>query len=276
MDICSKDPELVKYFEKENGPVDESIYQFYTRSYNRLCDRVASPEKFHYNQEDFRLHCESLRFEAISYQVDVRNRLLQAMQVKSSHSSTAANNLMGMVEMKICIMYFHTNLRSLIDSAEVLSLARIINAEVVAFDLPGCGKSEGRLCGDLDQDFEVMLDWARQQLYSNNVKFIIWARGMSTAPVITLLSRLSTTGPTRLASKIMCVVLDSPFTSIKEIVHDCLKRMHGAGFSLTKTILNFLISRMISHLSQRLDGFNLYSLAPIDLVPIIYYPVCIL
>lgn len=60
------------------------------------------------------------------------------------------------------------------------------------------------------------------------------------------------------------------------MVHDCLKHMHGAGFSLTKTILYFLITRMLSHLSQRLDGFDLYSLAPINLVPTVYYPVCVL
>jgi hypothetical protein len=43
------------------------------------------------------------------------------------------------------VLYLHTNTRSLVDAKEVLPVCHALGASLLAFDLPGCGHSDGTL-----------------------------------------------------------------------------------------------------------------------------------
>lgn len=344
IDIFSKDDSLMNYYQEQNGPENETIYQFYSRSYQKLCNRIVAPERFKYDPTTD-LAVDGYRHN--EYDVYARGNTLhmchwepkdaKAAVVSVKGSSQATAGMTGHDETPetsppLCIVYFHTNMRSLVDAKETIPVTKTMGAHVISFDLPGCGKSEGQLGGNLDLDMEIILDWV-QALIDPTVRIILWARGMSTAPVITLLRRFSlsqqqvmkskltssasnssltsldqstSSGRTSIASSttstttstssgnssrgpkkaptpktlsdfhIIATILDSPFTSIEDMVQHGLEQFQGRGFSLTKTLLSFLIHRTLTHISKQLQGFNLFSVRPVEEVGDISCPVCII
>lgn len=343
IDIFSKDETLMNYYKEQNGPENETIYQFYSRSYQKLCNRIVAPERYKYDQAT-ELHLEDYKHH--EYDVYARGCTLHMCHWEPNATFASNSKSASVIDdstkdehqcTPLCIVYFHTNMRSLVDAKEVAPIAKPLNAHIVSFDLPGCGKSEGQLGGNLDLDMEIILDWV-QALIHPSVQMIIWARGMSTAPTITLLRRLSiaqlsyqqeqrplqappSSSSSSLASldsssrgshchkpqtinqtatpksstshsnnskkgnsskikklddfNIIVAVLDSPFTSIEDMVQHGLEQFQGRGFSFTKTLLSFLIHRTLTHISKQLQGFDLFSVRPIDEVADIVCPVCI-
>ena len=49
------------------------------------------------------------------------------------------------------VIYLHTNTRCLVDAKEVLPLCDVLGGSLLAFDLPGCGKSDGHLTFQMAQ-----------------------------------------------------------------------------------------------------------------------------
>lgn len=330
IDIFSKDDSLMNFYQEQNGPENETIYQFYSRSYQKLCNRIVAPERFKYDPTTD-LAVEGYKHN--EYDVYARGNTLHmchwapkdpkaAFSGTGSSRATAAESEDEEPEAlpPLCIVYLHTNMRSLVDAKETIPIATMLGAHVISFDLPGCGKSEGQLGGNLDLDVEIILDWV-QALIDPSVRIILWARGMSTAPAITLLRRFSlsqqqalksklsssasnsslasldqsnnsgitstasSTSSSRSAKKppktlmdfhIIATILDSPFTSIEDMVQHGLEQFQGRGFSFTKTLLSFLIHRTLTHISKQLQGFNLFSVRPVEEVGDIACPVCII
>lgn len=333
IDLFSKDDSLMNYYQEQNGPENETIYQFYSRSYQKLCNRIVAPERFKYDPSTD-LAVEGYKHN--EYDVYARGNTLHmchwtpkdpkpAFSVCGSSRATASESEDKEPEalLSLCIVYLHTNMRSLVDAKETIPVATTLGAHVISFDLPGCGKSEGQLGGNLDLDVEIILDWV-QALIDPTVRIILWARGMSTAPAITLLRRFSISQHQSLKSKlssnasnsslasldqssnsgitstslsnsssrssikkapvaktltdfhIIATILDSPFTSIEDMVQHGLEQFQGRGFSFTKTLLSFLIHRTLTHISKQLQGFNLFSVRPVEEVGDISCPVCII
>eukprot|EP01033_Poteriospumella_lacustris_P002351 gene2351-1715_t len=333
IDLFSKDDSLMNYYQEQNGPENETIYQFYSRSYQKLCNRIVAPERFKYDPSTD-LAVEG--YQHNEYDVYARGNTLHmchwapkdpkaSFSAHGSSRATAAESEDEEPETlpSLCIVYLHTNMRSLVDAKETIPVATMLGAHVISFDLPGCGKSEGQLGGNLDLDVEIILDWV-QALIDPTVRIILWARGMSTAPAITLLRRFSISQQQSLKSKlsssasnsslasldqsnnsgvtstassngssrnstkkapvpktltdfhIIATILDSPFTSIEEMVQHGLEQFQGRGFSFTKTLLSFLIHRTLTHISKQLQGFNLFSVRPVEEVGDISCPVCII
>jgi hypothetical protein len=339
IDIFSKDESLMNFYQEQNGPENETIYQFYTRSYQKLCNRIIAPERFKYDPKvDIGLE----GYNHNEYDVYARGRTLHMChwqpiisKNKSNGSDMAFSSVIDdeiaqkefsreevedeETKNALCIVYFHTNMRSLVDAKEIAPIARSLGAHLISYDLPGCGKSEGQLGGNLDLDMEIILDWV-QALIDPSVRIILWSRGMSTAPLVSLLRRFciakfqqeslvgfstpqesskslrsvpsnnsnnncSTSTSSKKSTQqpktmhdfhIIASVLDSPFTSIEDMVQHGLEQFQGRGFSFTKSLLSFLIHRTLTHISKQLQGFNLFSVRPIDDVGDIYCPVCII
>jgi len=166
----------------------------------------------------------------------------------------------------------HTNTRSLVDTAEIFAgIDQMENASILAFDQPGCGKSDGCLSGEVSKDLELIIEWI-QCLISPDVRIIIWARGMATAAAIEYVH--STFVATKSSSSIKgsklttvkAVILDSPFKGIGSMVSDAIDRMDTNGFAVPKSLLNICIKMVIRNLSRRLNGFNPLNVKPIELV----------
>jgi hypothetical protein len=59
-------------------------------------------------------------------------------------------NLPGSIPRPL-VLYLHTNTRCLLDAKEVLPVCDELGASLLAFDLPGCGHSEGTLTFQMTQ-----------------------------------------------------------------------------------------------------------------------------
>lgn len=290
LDVCSKDQALVDYFEAEHGPSKESIWQFITRSSDRFCNNLVQPKRHQYESMDLHQsrYCSPtfsfssrVGWDATEFKVQSQGLALHCCFWRIKLTSPLPTQ--REVANPICIIYLHTNLRALSDALEVLPAAEQLGAHVLAMDIPGCGKSDGKLNGSIAKDIEVLIEWAKC-LAGDNVQVVLWARGLSTYPAIALCashnprpSFWKSKADTNITpSSIKAVVLDSPFTGIQDMVGAAVERMHGKGFTLTKTILSWGIRRMLGQLQTKLDGLDLFSVKPLEQVDRIRYPACVL
>ena len=159
MDVCGKDYQLDSIFWEQHGPKNESSISFFKRYFKKFCDSLTNPKKYEYNSKDIYdlSNCvskESLKtnssqpFEITEFQIYSQNLSLHTCLWKMNDkindtSETSEQTDIKNEEKDICIIYMHTNTRSICDAKEIFPLAKALNASVLAFDLPGCGKSQG-------------------------------------------------------------------------------------------------------------------------------------
>ncbi len=241
---------------------------FFKRYYFQLCDTLVSPSRCCYGPDEVKAVYtgnsnlfDTLQFQVYSKGISLAACLWKRKILKSDHNSK-----------QICVIYMHTNTRALIDAKEVFIASELCdNVSIAAFDLPGCGKSEGCLSGTVYQDLELLIEWI-QCLISPDVQIILWARGMSTAAAIEFTStdRISQRNSTSNGKSPSCtvyaavkaVVLDSPFKSIGDMVSDATAALSGRGYSLSQSIMEMCTKMVVRTMSQRLGGFN-----PLQVLP---------
>ena len=165
-----------------------------------------------------------------------------------------------------------------------------MHANVVSYDLPGSGKSEGALSGNSSDNIGILddiLSWVRKNL--NPSEIILWSRGMSTAIAveftkISTLSKLKSNGnssPTSVVAEsnhfinddsllppknvVSFLILDSPFTSVQDIFDTAITTAKDKGRK------HVVLSPVFSSLSWMLRkavgtkmNINLDSIRPID------------
>ena len=240
---------------------------FFKRYYSKLCDTLVSPSRCSYGPEELKALCPGNvnLFDTVQFQVYSKGISLAACLWKRKILKSDEGNK------PICIIYMHTNTRALIDAKEICIASEIWdNVSVAAFDLPGCGKSEGCLSGTVYKDLELLIEWI-QCLISSDVQIILWARGMSTAAAIEFTAHQNGGGSSSSSSSmslspaytaVKAVVLDSPFKSIGDMVSDAANTLSGRGYSLSKTIMEMCTKMVVRTMSQRLGGFN-----PLQVMP---------
>ncbi len=276
VDACSKDDELVRMFEENNGPVNETAWQFFSRSYTKFCNSIVNPRRWSYETEQLISNGytrDIFPWNVTEFKVFSQGNTLHCCfwNLKEDggagmSSTTASTSAKQHIEppSRLCIVYLHTNQRSLYDVHEIIPVAKRLKASILSFDLPGCGKSEGSLNGTMDADVEHLLEWA-QCLVGADVRIVLWARGMSTALAITLGARLSKLKKAGNPAPytICCMVLDSPFTAIDDMVKTAIDRMHNKGYTLTKSLLKLFIKRTAAKLASQMNGLNVFEIKPL-------------
>lgn len=277
VDACSKDDELVRMFEENNGPVNETAWQFFSRSYTKFCNSIVNPRRWSYETSQLVSNgytTENFPWTVTEFKVFSQGNTLHCCfwNLKEDNTNGMSGTTASTKQQKghippssrLCIVYLHTNQRSLYDVHEIIPLAKRLKASILSFDLPGCGKSEGSLNGTMDGDVEHILEWA-QCLVGADVRIVLWARGMSTALAITLgarLSKMKKSGNPPPYS-ISCMILDSPFTSIEDMVKTAIDRMHNKGYTLTKSLLKLFIKRTAAKLASQMNGLNVFEIKPV-------------
>jgi hypothetical protein len=73
---------------------------------------------------------------------------------------------------------------------------------------------------------------------------------------------------------VKCLVLDSPFTSIEDVVRAGMEKMKKKGFMLTKSIMYFVIKTVMRNICKKLNGFNIFSIKPVEEIPYLNYLPC--
>ena len=179
------------------------------------------------------------------------------------------------------MIYLHTNTRNLSDAVEIIKFCDEIEADLVSFDLPGCGKSESNITPLMGRDLEHLIEWILVS-FGTNVEIILWARGMSTAIALEYCAKFhgkikkSNIAHNMLAqARISFLVLDSPFVSIKTMIDECLTKLRDSGYLLPNTIIHFFAGFVRRTLTQRFHGIDPYTVEPIKYASSIQLP-CII
>jgi hypothetical protein len=166
MDVCSQDSTLESLFSDIAGRKNEGLTSFFTRTLNDTCTRIMEPKKASYITRDLTLYEPAapsgigielgpLNFYQLTEFTVISNGMkLHCALWKSSagqlppdsavHSNGNPNHNCEVSQVP-CIIYTHTNTRSLADATELLPLAEVTGFHLLAFDLPGAGLSEGKL-----------------------------------------------------------------------------------------------------------------------------------
>lgn len=127
IDVTSKDPDIDEQFWRYHGPKNESTFQFFRRGFDEFCSMIASPKRSTYSSDslgrgqEFHVYSYGIILQCCKWEVPIDQSTLP----------------------KRCLVYLHTNTRNLGDAMEILGISENLNANLIAFDLPGCGKSEG-------------------------------------------------------------------------------------------------------------------------------------
>lgn len=289
MDVCGQDADLDSFFWKNNGPKDESTTQFVRRHFHSLCEAITNPVRHNYEPKQLAESINS-RFEVSDfYDINEFNILSDGVALHcclwkkkryysndrriTKKEAKDVNDINSSAP--LCIVYLHTNTRSLVDALEVIELAHVLDAHLVSIDLRGCGKSEGNLQGNLEPDIIHLLDWTHC-LISRDTEFVMWARGMSTSPAIDIAASASTCQPNSPLTKLKCVILDSPFTGIHNMIKDGINRMETGGHITSKPFIQMLTKMVLRFITHRLEGFDLLQVKPLEIVGRCHLPCFIL
>eukprot|EP00602_Paraphysomonas_sp_CaronLab_P002859 CAMPEP_0185029052 /NCGR_PEP_ID=MMETSP1103-20130426/15135_1 /TAXON_ID=36769 /ORGANISM="Paraphysomonas bandaiensis, Strain Caron Lab Isolate" /LENGTH=306 /DNA_ID=CAMNT_0027563665 /DNA_START=70 /DNA_END=991 /DNA_ORIENTATION=+ len=239
--------ELEESFWKLHGPKNESVGGFFSRSFSDLMKMLTQPKRLEYSLNELQTCSE-----------DDPPCIVDEFVVRNGETCLQCAAWMHDVNSKLCVLYLHTNTRALVDAKEVLPFCNELGANLIAFDLPGCGKSGGHLSFSMVKDLSAVVDYIMERYEYNEV--IIWARGMSTAIAIEYCSKLN------LPKYIKFVVLDSPFISVKQMVKDATQSVTAYGVHIPQRALLLCASVIRKTLRSRL-GSDPYAVVPMDFVP---------
>ena len=322
MDLFSQDKELETIFQ---GAKNESTTEFLRRSFDNVCGIISNPKRMTYTTED--LHSKKYRqiFE-------VHERTLISNNVPlhcAVWSPLSKSDTIESIVSPLCLVYLHTNTRSTVDAKELLPLAEVLGAHVLAFDMPGAGQSGGAYVVSpliLSSHLQNVLEWATEGSLKSK-EFVLWGRGMGTAIVLEYLKqqqlqeqqsmRVSSswssnalrtlmgtnsnnhgrkagtlspsnsspnlsqlhgsTTTTITTSKIKFCVLDSPYTSVRDIFDTMADNIKSksSSFSVTSPLINAGGWLMRCAVSNRL-GTNVDSIISINHASVITTPVLIM
>lgn len=163
----------------------------------------------------------------------------------------------------ILIIYIHTNGRASPDALELLPLCDILSANLFAFDCKGCGKSSGQYSLSNAYELSEIIQLFTQQ--NPSLEIILWGRGMGTNSVIESLNL------SNCSKNIKFIVLDSPFTSLHDIVKNAAASIDTVGITVPSVFVKFALFMMRKSAKAQL-GSDPYLIRPIDLVNSISIP----
>ena len=235
------------------GPKDEAWSDMFSRCYSGFCKMLLQPKRFVYSSADLQISTddgnpiEVREFDVVepSYRLHCA---IWSVQPKT----------------KICVIYIHTNTRSLMDAKEVLPVCTALGADLLGFDLPGCGKSEGALSFTMASDLGSIVTHARDVLGYMDV--VVWARGMATAVAVEY-----SNGIKQDTTPLKFVVLDSPFVSVKRMVQDGSSSVKACGVTVPKVMIS-LSGKVIRRAVMSRLGCDPYDVIPLAHVSTITSP----
>lgn len=282
MDICGADHVLDERFHAEFGSSSETTFQTLQRGYKGLTNRLYNLVKKEYEESDITRRLEGTEYFARSFKLRNSKDNVQLACCFCERQGAPSSRI---------VIFLHTNMRNLLQGLEILPLCSDLQASLLCFDLRGCGKSDGQGLQNLDthlSDLDLAIAWAQSRARGHStstaalaglaqttqqpspVEIIVWARGMSCATAIYHAAGKPSSYPVK------CLALDSPYTSIEEMVDAGFSRLRADGFFLPTTVLRVGASLVRSSLSSKLSGMDPFHVRPIDVAKECAVPCCVL
>lgn len=268
-DICSQDPDLERLYGEISGRKNESIFPFLKRSFKDTCKRISEPSKAHYDTSDLKFSTKSSisRAERFSYELSefdlTSNGLKLHCALWKSQLTKKSDKLSPKSPPLPCIIYVHTNTRSLADAMELHPLALMTGFHLIAFDMPGAGKSEGTLsasCSTVISHIDNVISWTISNLNVGEV--VLWARGMATAAAVEYTSNSASHGLYR--DLVKYLVLDTPYCSVKQVVDNVVQKYREKNvYSVISPLFHACAFMFGREVTSNL-GADIYAVKPIN------------
>lgn len=177
MDICSKDPALDERFAREMGPADESSYEAVKRAYVGICNRIYNNVRADYDEaRDIVPYVDEEQFVVHSFKL----RAADNVQLACCHLQYKPH-LLPAGRDPCVVIFLHTNARNLLQALDLLPFCTAVQSSLLAYDLRGCGKSDGPGLNSLERhlaDLERVIAWAQSNSMkpAGSQKIVLWAR----------------------------------------------------------------------------------------------------
>jgi pimeloyl-ACP methyl ester carboxylesterase len=257
---------------------DESLLDLFQRSLSDMCNVITKPKPFLYDStwltnhllddvKKYLIYEENILFRenTLHYILWIRNYTLSPSDAPKS-ASLEAPSTPSHTHSNILIIYIHTNGRASPDAIEILPLCDLLNCNLLAFDGKGCGKSNGQYAFSNASELSFLLEHI---LKSNpHYEIILWGRGMGTNTVIEYLNYSTC------SKNIKFVILDSPFTSLHDIVYHAATSIDTVGLggaAVPAVFVKFALFMMRKRAKAQL-GMDPYLIRPLNLVSSVSLP----
>jgi hypothetical protein len=255
LDVCSQDDELDAIYSNHFGSKSDSSLVAFKKLLSNFSESICNPQKKNYSTQDLQIDAKGLslinRYKINEIKRNLHGTILHTIIWKSINQTAST---------PLVIIYIHTNTGCALNALEVIPLAETLNGSIISFDLPGCGKSEGKLNGNIEILIQDYIDFAKSMI-GNDARIIIWARAMGTCPLIEFTAKNSYSA----GCPVKAIVLDSPFVSMEQMVKDSIERFQNEGYYAPQTAL-LIAFKIVSKLFASRFGVNPYDVSPIKVV----------
>ena len=235
---------------------DETLSELFNRTMKGMTDVLFQPERYPYSSDDLlSSYITEKEFVASEFNIHIDNLKLHGAKWVRNQASN------------VCIVYLHTNSRSVVDATEVIPLASVLDGNVVAFDLPGSGKSDG----NITLSGTIYLQAIINNLIELNpaIEIVLWARAISTQLAMELMSSFDA------PSAVKFLVLDTPFATVEQIVMEAAAKIPMNGIAIPSVFIKFAVSMVRNSVKEQI-GTDPYELKPIKCAKLIKTPTFIL
>lgn len=255
-----------KQFEKEynkTGLGNESMWQFFSNSYEELVSTVLRPQadngkygRSMYDMEllgpvTFNLCGTKFKREDLS----IKNR--KGLKLVCSYWSKieAEETNAGKSIKKTCVVYLHSTIGSRVESLQALIPSLRAGCSFFSFDFSGSGMSEG--------DF-VSWGWFENNDVVDVIKYVmghlgckkvvLWGRNLGAATAILYCSK---------DPRIKGLILDTPYSSFEETLQEGIRYAGKKGVTIPNIVLKAAKSMVVRALRNRISPkFKLENLQP--------------
>jgi hypothetical protein len=258
---------------------DESLLDLFQRSLSDMCNVITKPKPFQYDStwltnhllddvKKYLIYEQNIlcRENTLHYILWIRNYLSSSDSSIPAAAAPVAPPIPSHNHSNLLIIYIHTNGRASPDAIEILPLCDLLNCNLLTFDGKGCGKSNGQYAFSNAYELSFLIEHILQ--YNSNYEIILWGRGMGTNTVIEYLNY------SNYSKNIKFVILDSPFTSLHDLVYHAATSIDTVGLGGTTVpavFVKFALFMMRKRAKAQL-GIDPYLIRPINLVSSISLP----
>ncbi|CCW67946.1 unnamed protein product [Phytomonas sp. Hart1] len=224
-----------------------------------LSNLIIRPPRDEYTDND--LKQEILKFndnpDNIFFRHDIELQNMRGLTIQCSWYKPVMLDEHGSPKAKRrpCVIYCHGNRGNRLNALEAINVLES-GFTLFAFDFCGCGKSDGEYIslGHYErQDLAAVVEYLRKQVEEVS-SIAIWGRSMGAVTAIMYAAR---------DPSINCIVCDSPFSSLKELIDDLVIQYTAPALSW---VSNFIVSNTVKVIRRNIVKRAMFDIDDIDTV----------
>jgi len=132
-----------------------------------------------------------------------------------------------------CVIYLHCNTGNRVEANNIIDVLLPKDIAVLSFDFAGCGNSEGEFIslGWYEaEDLKLIVNWIKKR--KKITKIGLWGRSMGAVTALLYTGLFD--------RDFSALVLDSPFSCLKELALDMISEKTGFPRLLSKPVFSYI------------------------------------